>query len=351
MRLLLAALLIAGGAAAPTFDEFVQRYGKVYSSDAQRTLRARVFDANMQLFEASNAMGSSSYSLGMNQFSDLTMAEFRETYLMHCGSHTPAVFPGAPVEAEPAFNVSALPSSFDWVSQGAVTPVKDQGSVGTCWAFSTTGNVEGQVFLATKQLISLSEEYLVDCDDTDCSVFGGWPHLAAQYIISSGGIPTEASYPYCCGTGDCYPCMLNKNVSFCGPPPEYCNKTQNAQCKTASFAAKLKSWTQLPKNEDQLAALLVSGGPISVLMDASYLQYYTSGIWDPSGLFDCDSSGSLDSLDHAVLIVGYGVNGTTPYWKVKNSWNQSWGEDGYFRIIRGVGKCGINSNAITTTVA
>jgi cathepsin F len=99
-----------------------------------------------------------------------------------------------------------LPESWDWVQHGAVTPVKDQGSVGSCWAFSTTGNIEGQVFMATKTLTALSEEYLVDCDDKDCSVFGGWPYLAYQYIMESGGIPTESSYPYCAGVGTCFPC-------------------------------------------------------------------------------------------------------------------------------------------------
>lgn len=99
-----------------------------------------------------------------------------------------------------------LPESWDWVQHGAVTAVKDQGSVGSCWAFSTTGNIEGQAFMASKSLTSLSEEYLVDCDDKDCSVFGGWPYLAYQYIMESGGIPTEASYPYCSGVGTCYPC-------------------------------------------------------------------------------------------------------------------------------------------------
>lgn len=104
---------------------------------------------------------------------------------------------------------SSLPDSFDWRKLGAVTAVKDQGSVGSCWTFSTTGNVEGVNFLATKNLVSLSEEQIVDCDSTidpfnnhaDCGVFGGWPYLAMQFVISSGGLEPESNYPYCVGTG------------------------------------------------------------------------------------------------------------------------------------------------------
>ncbi len=99
--------------------------------------------------------------------------------------------------------------------------------LGTCWAFSTIGNVEGQWALGPqKELVDLSPEYLVDCDGThdekhaDCSVFGGWPYLAYEFLINSGGVPSEKSWPYCSGTGNCYPCMLGP-VSLCGPPPYY----------------------------------------------------------------------------------------------------------------------------------
>ena len=132
-----------------------------------------------------------------------------------------------------------------------VTPVKDQGTVGSCWAFGTTGNLEGQWAIKTGSLVSLSEEQLVDCDGSedvparraDCGVFGGWPYLALGYIERVGGIESEDSYPYCVGTGKCFPCpATGYNVSLCGPAPEYCNKTHScvAKINTNKFVPRLK---------------------------------------------------------------------------------------------------------------
>ncbi len=207
------------------------------------------------------------------QFTDMTREEFQSKILMP--KSAAETFP--PQRYAPVPDVSGLPESWDWSTQGAVTPVKgarrspspitrlpspvshhsspithlpsylcspspvsnsishihlntlrlwvslftrsaDQGSVGSCWAFSTVGNLEGVWYLATKKLTSLSAEFLVDCDDKDCGVFGGWPYLAMEYIESRNGIPSNAAYPYCSGTGDCYPCMANKNRCVLGGP-------------------------------------------------------------------------------------------------------------------------------------
>lgn len=150
--------------------------------------------------------------------------------------------------AEKYLNIKhqSLPDSFDWRDKGAVTPVKDQGSVGSCWTFSTVGNIEGQWFLTNHSLLSLSEEQVVECDSTideklqhsDCGVFGGWPYLAFEYVMKAGGshafepphlegLESEESYPYCVGTGKCFPCMApGYNKTLCGPPVEYCNGTK-----------------------------------------------------------------------------------------------------------------------------
>ncbi|CAI8043566.1 Cysteine proteinase 1 [Geodia barretti] len=185
----------------------------------------------------------------------------------------------------------------------------------------------------------------------DCGVFGGWPYLAYQYVQGVGGIESDFAYPYCSGDGKCFPCAApGYNVTRCGQPPEYCNKTQSCGDKLNSndFVSGLRvsSWVAVAKNERVMQAELVSRGPLSVVFDASMLQFYHSGVWDP---WVC----SRTSLDHAVLLVGYGTEKTLlsekPYWLVKNSWGENWGEKGYFRILRGKNKCGI-AEQVTSAV-
>jgi len=255
---------------------------------------------------------------------------------------------------------SSIPTAFDWRSndrQNVVTTVKDQGTVGSCWAFSTVGNIEGQWALGGHDLVDLSAEFLVDCDGThddehaDCSVFGGWPYLAYQFVIGADGVPSEESYPYCSGTGDCYPCMQGP-VSLCGLPPTYCDKTITENCPNMVPTAAISDWSSISTNEDDIAEALYSNGPLSVLLDATQLQYYKEGVWNGhidsvSPYLGCHN----ESLNHAVLLVGYGEEtaDASKYWIVKNSWGSDWGEDGYFRIVRGEGLCGINT-AVTTAI-
>jgi cathepsin F len=132
-------------------------------------------------------------------------------------------------------------------------------------AFSTTGNIEGVWNVSGKPLVGLSEEQLNDCDQFDCGVFGGWPCRAYQYIIETGGLMSEADYPYCVGSGKCFPCMpMGFNYTFCGTAPEWCNRTKYPCRAThkSNFAAKISSWVSFSTDENQLAAQLVKNGPI-----------------------------------------------------------------------------------------
>jgi cathepsin F len=179
----------------------------------------------------------------------------------------------------------SLPTSFDWRdTPGVVSRVKDQGSVGSCWSFSTTGNLEGQVALAKNASVELSEEFLVDCDNLDCSVFGGYPHSAFEFIQKRGGIPSEADEPYCSGglkgVPICYPCMADLNQTQCGQGPAFCNASYTAsRCGAGKWvaAATISSWVAISQNETQIAAQLMARGPLSVLLDATMLQYYKKG--------------------------------------------------------------------------
>lgn len=295
----------------------------------------------------------------LNQFADLSPEEFKAKILMP-KRPWPEYEPGRYIRQHSGIE---LPESFDWSQKGAVTAVKDQGSAGSCWAFSAIENIEGQWQLSGKPLTNLSVEQVVECDGTqdqkggraDCGVFGGWPYLAYQYIMRAGGLESWNDFRYCSGgggaPGTCDPCpAAGYNWTLCGPPVPYCNMTQSCGAKIdpTKFIPGLKvaDWKAIDQNETIIAEQLMAIGPFSVALDAELLQFYRKGVFNP--IF-C----SKTSLDHAVLMVGFGVDkgwfSTKPYWKIKNSWGPKWGENGYFRIYRGAGTCGINTQ-VTTAV-
>ncbi|KAH3762379.1 papain family cysteine protease [Pelomyxa schiedti] len=339
--------LVVGDADDGSFEAFYRanrRHEYAEGSDVY-FYRKGVFYDNVKRIQQLNAEQTTT-QYGLNdKFADVTQEEFVNKYL------NPPMKAGTSPHSPVATTVlSSIPDAWDWTEHGAVTAVKDQGSCGTCWAFSTTGNIEGQWFLSRNALISLSEEMLSDCDNLDCGMFGGWPYTAYEWLIAHGGIMSEKDYPYCCGAGDCYPCMATGyNVSKCGPHWDlYCNQTWTDQhCEMGSdpsnWVASISNYTYIASDETVMANELYTRGPLSVLINAESLSFYRSGIWDPAV---CPK----DSLDHAVLLVGYGTENGTPYWRIKNSWGSRWGEDGYFRMVRGEGKCGVDQEVTSAIV-
>ena len=206
-----------------SFEEWERNYAKKYPTAEERDLAFMTWVSNLKTVEMINSDPKSTWTAKLNAFADMSTDKFSRHILMD--HRNPPIRP-ASTKSWTKQKSKTLPLSYDWREFGAVTPVHDQGTVGTCWAFSTIGNIEGQWFLSTGDLTDLSEEYLVDCDGTsdgthaDCGVFGGWPYLAYQYIIENGGVPTEETWPYCSGNGSCYPCMQGP-ISLCGPPPYY----------------------------------------------------------------------------------------------------------------------------------
>ena len=247
----------------------------------------------------------------MNQFGDLTVAEFSAMMNGYRMSKNKK----ANVDSKLAVDLVGLPADVDWRTKNAVTPIKNQGQCGSCWSFSTTGSTEGAHALATGNLVSLSEQNLIDCSTSEgnqgCN--GGLMDDAFKYIISNNGIDTEASYPY----------------QAQGP----------LQCRfnRANVGATITGYKDV-QSGSELALQTASAqiGPVSVAIDASHssFQFYTKGVYyEPQ----CSTS----QLDHGVLVVGYGNDSGTDYWIVKNSWGASWGESGYIRLIRGKNECGI----------
>jgi cathepsin F len=333
------------------YAAWAMKYGK----DTEPTgSQLKAWMENHEFVRLQNADSSSKWTAELNKFADMSVQEFKEKILLK----NPLVS-DARAKVGMSKAVKASVESFDWRNVGGVTPVQDQGFVGTCWTFSTVANIEGQYYKQTNTTLKLSEEYFVDCDGTadydlnhaDCSIYGGWPYLAYQFAIKEGGVPTEGSYPYCAGTGACAPCM-NGPEKLCGPPPYSCDRTRDSMCIQAVPVAKVMNWRDVSTDENEIADDLVATGPLSVLLDASTLQFYKSGVWDGTAYPGSRMKCSKTYLDHAVLITGFGVDTTADsvdYWSVKNSWGPDWGEDGYFRIVRGVGECGINT-AVTTSI-
>ena len=235
-----------------------------------------------------NDMGLS-WTAGLTKFADMTPEEFKTTMLQK-PQDVRALEKTREKKMMTGTKTVSNAESFDWRDKGAVTPVQDQGTVGTCWSFSTVANIEGITFLATNNSIKLSEEYLVDCDGgtadydanrADCSVFGGWPYLAYQFLIEKGGIPSEEDVPYCAGTGDCYPCMKGPE-KLCGPPPYYCDRDRTLKiCEDPNlrFSAKIKDLKFIDSDEKAMTDVLQEVGPLSALLDATQLQYYKGGVW------------------------------------------------------------------------
>ncbi len=303
-------LFAATSSLQPSFNEWEEHYGKVYAP-TERDYRISVYYDNLAKIDEHNSKNFS-WTMGVNQFADLTAEEFKALYTGGIRVPKKALRHGG----DGPFNVTANPTSVDWTTKGAVTPVKNQQQCGSCWAFSTTGSVEGAWFLSNGTLPSLSEQQLVDCSDAEgnqgCN--GGLMDQAFQYIIDNKGITTEDAYPYTATDGTC-------------------------QSKGKPVAATLSGYKDVTANSEVALETAIVQQPVSVAVEAdqSVFQFYSGGVMDSA----CGTQ-----LDHGVLAVGYGTDSGKEYYKVKNSWGADWGEKGYIRLGRGAkfnpsGQCGI----------
>ncbi|XP_056633311.1 uncharacterized protein LOC130442924 [Diorhabda sublineata] len=283
--------------------EFKGNFSRQYGLKEEK-VRFQIFINNLRKIEEHNAKydkGEVSYYMRVNKFADWTKEEFSEILKAQISSKPD-------IEDTDVFEVDSnfvRPESIDWRQVGAVSAVKDQGICGSCWAFSVTGTLEGQLAIQRKSYIALSVQELVDCDTSDMGCDGGDMRPALDFV-KNNGLMSEADYPY---------------VGYSG------------SCKTSSnkVISKITGYVPVRPTEEALADAVASVGPISVGLNADFdWQFYGGGIFDH---FSCD-----DDLNHGVLAVGY----TPEAWIIKNSWGTSWGEEGYIRLVRGKNQCGVS---------
>lgn len=282
------------------FLDFIQKYNKNYDNSELRT-RLNIFEDNIKLINKLNAEGGAVYGIG--PFADLTTEEFNKMYT----GFTPSNISVPEVTPEGDFA-----DDVDWRSKNAITPIKNQGSCGSCWAFAATEAIESDAFISGKySLLVLAPQQIVSCDKGSNGCNGGDPATAYKYIAKNG-MEKESDYPYTARDGSC---------NF------------NAQ----KVAVKISGQKKISGGESGLLTGL-AGHPTAVCHNTGGWQHYKSGV-----MTSCGSGGG-----HCTQMVGYASSGD--YWIIKNSWGTSWGNSGYLYLKKGSNLCGVANHAIYPTV-
>lgn len=317
------------------FDKWVETFSFRFIDETHYAEVFRKWRSNDEFITEVNGKNLS-YTLGHNQFSGMDIIDF-SAYINRFNTNDKYInndmyvnyydkMDGETLKYNTnSYLRTALPSSVDWVEQGAVTGVKDQGQCGSCWSFSTTGALEGAYYIKNGVLKSFSEQQLVDCDNyanggRDHGCNGGLMDNAFTWISKNGGLCLESSYPYVSGA----------------------TKTSGTCQKTCSLVAgsKVAKYVDVTPNSDSAMMTALSMQPVSIAIEADQqtFQLYKSGVFTGT----CGTN-----LDHGVLAVGYGSENGDDYYLVKNSWGTSWGQNGYIKLGRGSqynkgsGQCGI----------
>jgi len=302
--------------AKEAFDAFIAKFGKAYETTEEYAMRLAIYVENrIRVAEMNREHSKATFAL--NEFADLTWEEFRKAYI---GGFKPALdkqWEGLAHLGTHKYSGAALPTEVDWTEKGAVTPVKNQGQCGSCWAFSTTGALEGAWEIASGKLVSLSEQQLVDCSTENNGCGGGLMDKGFAYVEKTD-LCTEDSYKYAAKAGKC----------------------AASTCSTGLPKGSVTGFQDVETNDEQALMEAVSKGPVSIAIEADHqaFQFYSGGVLKKA----CGTQ-----LDHGVLLVGYGEKDGVKFWKVKNSWGATWGDSGYIELERenspdgAAGECGL----------
>jgi len=327
------------------FQQYIKDFDRVYDSLDQMAAKYQTFKENYKNLKARQSSNTATHQMGITKYMDMKPTTFQAQFknakisaeqvkTAQKGSTpaTPATTTKNTLTSAPMAGsaqttttnppvLKSVPTSWDWRNSGVVGVVKDQGPCGSCWAHSASGNIESMYAIKYGTLYNLSVSQLLDCSYANEGCIGGNQANAFDYLESAGGLESEANYPY---VAQQLTCRANSNLAI----------------------ARVSSYFFTGSDEDTMKNYVYTNGPIAVVFNAYELQFYTSGIIT-TGADYCEPT----AIDHAVLIVGFGSSNGLNYWIVKNSYGPNWGENGYFRIARGYGTCGINQYSLSAIVA
>jgi len=303
------ALASVAVADAITYEQWKVEYNQVFNG-AEDSRRQALWEAKDAEITAVNNQNLP-YKLGHNQFSASSKEDMQQLLgfkeakwdVPHVGTHVEMEEPAA---------------SIDWTTKGVVNPVKNQGQCGSCWAFSTIGSIESHTAISTGNLPNLAEQQLVDCDKVDSGCKGGLMDNGFKYA-EGASLCTESSYPYTGADGSC----------------------RASGCSVGLQAGSVTGYRDVSHTASALISAL-NQGPVSVAIEADQtaFQQYKSGVL---------TSGCGTQLDHGVIVVGYGTESGTDYFKIRNSWGASWGDSGYLKVGQN-NVCGVLNNPSYPTV-
>ena len=296
------------------FNSLIKKYKKHYSSESEYKKRYEIYKENKKKIQTQNK-NSKNTKYTLNEFFDITEEEFSQKYTSKIPMDKKflSTIKKAEIKLEPN---EIIPEEYDW-SKIIPQNIKKQGECGGCWAFSTTSILESKYYNLTKKKVILSEQELIDCSKTNNGCQGGAMEKSFKYLLETG-VCLEKNYPY--------------------------EERDELECrkKEENDIVKVKSFQFISEKEEEMKIALYKFGPLAGAINSYPLMFYSNGIYQPSFSWFCPPM-----INHAIVIVGYGVENGVKYWKVKNSWGSDWGEDGYFRLVRGEEACGINVYTLT----
>jgi cathepsin F len=301
----------------PREDETMYKFMKFIRDNNKEYTTIEEFQARFNIFKANILLAGEQESY--NRFMDQTTEEFKG--LLNLNAQAIPAIKAVSETYVSKLVLGELPETHDWREHKAVGAVKDQGGCGSCWAFSAIANLEGLYAIKSGEQEIFSEQLLVDCDDNgDQGCNGGLMDNAFAWLARSGnGVELSADYPY-------------------HGKDQKCQKTEEKIFKKL----QVTKFLDVSQNEEEIRKALYEHGPLSIAVDATEFQTYHGGI-----LSKCKFYG----LNHGVTLVGYGEENGTKYWIIRNSWGRGWGEQGYVRVARGKGLCGMNQAVSTAVLA